>query len=295
MKKLYFISSHQIFLKSNKILQISKRIRKKHVNLRMSFKLNISLFAKLIKLCQLLEMKKYFFLCSGYFLQAPPIQQSEYHTDNLNPFAPKPTVTEERLPFALFLSTMRHITIPRYTVNQKIVVVGASNVATSFLLSLISAVTPYYKIIFTNVTLVSPHSISLAQNELRDRLFVAKSNRNCRSMNMTSLRTYINLVFGAMTKIDRAQKRITINDCCYLYYDYLFLFCGEQYQGPNVEALMPLTDDKETRKKPTNFGMPKNVFIINTELDAHHALSQLKSLIHSQKKKLKCEYKKKLS
>lgn len=183
---------------------------------------------------------------------------------------------------------MRHITIPRYTVNQKIVVVGASNVATSFLLSLMSAVTPYYKIIFTNVSLVSPHSISLAENELRDRLFVAKSNRNCRTMSMNSLRTYVNLVFGAMTKIDRTHKRITINDCCYLHYDYLFLFCGEQYQGPNVEALIPASDDKETRKK-ANFGMPKNVFIINTELDAHHALGQLKSLIHSQKKKIKCK------
>lgn len=150
-------------------------------------------------------------------------------------------------------------------------IVGSSNVAVAFLEALIFTPQADIRLIFNNITLISPQGLPYQREgeETRDAMFVTKGIFSYKRMQLLSLRTYINIVNGVMTEIDRKQKRVIINYGAFVPYDYLFLMCGEQFQKPKIEM--------KKKRKAERF--PQNVFIINSETDAASALAKVASLI----------------
>lgn len=208
----------------------------------------------------------------------------EFTNTNLEGCEPAEAVAKTEQPYALYLATARLCSLRRFNVNTKIVIVGCSDTALAFLDSLICSWSTSYHVTFTNVTLVSPHGLNYEKkdNKIRNMMFVTKSNFNYRYMNLTSMRTYVNVVNAVMTGIDRRNKLLIVNDNSYLAYDLLFLFCGGQYQKPSIASA---SKDKK-QKKSSEF--PENVFLINTETDATNALKKIKKLVMEQT--TLCEY-----
>lgn len=96
-----------------------------------------------------------------------------------------------------------------------------------------------------------------------------KSLHDYRLMDCLYLTTYINLICGTMTKIHRKEKYVRITDNSFTPYDYLFLMCGEQFLRPSK-----IRDDEP---------IPKNVFVINTNIDITKSLLDLNRLMkHSE-------------
>jgi hypothetical protein len=92
-----------------------------------------------------------------------------------------------------------------------------------------------------------------------------------------SLRTWVNVVLGKMTQIDRRHKRIFINNETELHYDHLVLCTGEQYYHvapikQRVFNLYTKQQVKPTASRPLFTSPPSNMFVINHEHDAEQLL-----------------------
>lgn len=92
-----------------------------------------------------------------------------------------------------------------------------------------------------------------------------------------SLRTWINVVYGKMTNIDRKKKLVIVNNGTVVPYDHLIISVGQQYQIPApteaditagvTNAELPNPPDRRCFKNS-----PKNLFLINDAYDAAVAL-----------------------
>lgn len=87
-------------------------------------------------------------------------------------------------------------------------------------------------------------------------------------LSLLSLPTYVTVITGVMSAIDRKNKHIVVNGSS-LHYDMLFLMCGKQYQMPK----------RSEEKKGKTVERPNNVFIVNTEIDIDQVIKTLKELI----------------
>ncbi len=105
--------------------------------------------------------------------------------------------------------------------------VGASELGVSFLESL--SFSPHLR--FNNLTLVSTHGLpdALKPDELRESMRTQTLNYNSTAHATISLRSWVNLVTGHLTAIDRRRKHVVINERTILPYDHLVLCTGEQY------------------------------------------------------------------
>lgn len=161
--------------------------------------------------------------------------------------------------------------------------VGSSDTALAFLEALICSWSPLYHVYFTNVTVVAPHGLAYFRppHKIRDMFFPSNSKFCFRWLHLTSLKTYVNVVLGVMTSINRRDKYITVGADSELPYDYLFLMCGTQFPRLHIKSVR----DQNMRWSYTD--NPKNVFYINTEVDASQSLRMLKSLICEAPKKCK--------
>ena len=118
-----------------------------------------------------------------------------------------------------------------------------------------------------------------------------------------SLRSWVNVVVGKMTAIDRRRKHICINGQTILPYDHLILCTGEQYyfiaplqlrifnpysrQEIKPHSSRPLFGKCNWLKKTFSsfdFGTfcfvdapPSNMFVINNEYEAEHLLIYIES------------------
>jgi len=119
-----------------------------------------------------------------------------------------------------------------------------------------------------------------------------------------SLRSWINVIIGKMTSIDRRKKEILINERTFLPYDHLVLCTGEQYYLISPMSNKVWNSYSKSEVKPHlgrplfgNFSFaysifpmkfleyncfmnvkdmpPKNVFVINDEYDAETLLMQI--------------------
>ncbi|KAG5866672.1 hypothetical protein JTB14_013124 [Gonioctena quinquepunctata] len=126
---------------------------------------------------------------------------------------------------------------------------------------------------FNNVTLICSTGLAYTKvaNRVRDSFMVKKNFMDARYMDMISFRTYVNIVQGNITKIDRKEQYVVVNKNGFLYYDLLFLMSGEQYQ-------MPLRSDRTPFREK-----PENVFILNNAVDANNAVLKLKYLHNKHK------------
>ncbi|KAI4464446.1 cilia- and flagella-associated protein 61 [Holotrichia oblita] len=206
--------------------------------------------------------------CSlGVLLPVIPSSLSENETTSSESWKLPEVLKHMEDPYSLYISTPLHCGLSRTEVNTKIVVVGASDVALSFLVELIFKNNPNYRVTFNNITLVSPHGVCRQRtNKIRDILIPSRGVLHGYYLSQLSLRTYVNIVNGVMTAINRKQKTITVNNT-FLPYDMLFLTCGRQYQ-------MPQRTGKGRRAE-----FPDNVFIVNSEIDADVALTKLNRII----------------
>lgn len=104
-----------------------------------------------------------------------------------------------------------------------------------------------------------------ALRKVRENFTVQKNFIDTRRLDMISLRTYVNMVQGKVTKIDRKEQIIHLNENSFLQYDLLFLMTGEQFRKP-----------PRTYEGGEN---PENVFLINNAVDANKAILKLKELM----------------
>lgn len=189
-----------------------------------------------------------------------------YNLHNLNEMKPSLDVLKEEPPFALFFSTIHHISVPRINVNTKIVIVGASTMGIVFVMALVAKQNLKHKVFLSNVTFVTPHAFNNQTDDISEQIFMKQSYLTKSSLTMYALDTYVNVIYGTMTAIDRKEKRIVINGNGCLNYDYLILTVGEQYQVPQI----------------CNDQQPKNVYVINTDVDARYAVNDVKKNIHQE-------------
>nr|XP_058142750.1 cilia- and flagella-associated protein 61 isoform X7 [Dasypus novemcinctus] len=215
-----------------------------------------------------------------YLVPVRPRRQIVYPLEKLGINAPSKEVSKEPLCYALN-HTNRKLTLePKITVNAKIVVVGASNVGISFLETLVFC--PHLK--FNNLTLISTHGLP-GKNLLgtEQRRFLASDHCfNDKDYALMSLCSWVNVVVGRMTAIDRAAKHVVVSKEEIVLYDHLILCTGQQYQVPCPTGA-DITKHLTNREIPNNSKqqytgkVPCNHFTLNDEDDCFKALTWIKN------------------
>ncbi|XP_022909458.2 cilia- and flagella-associated protein 61-like isoform X1 [Onthophagus taurus] len=191
-----------------------------------------------------------------------PIQIGELKVNKESYYEIPASLKECRPVATLFISTPSLCGRPKFEINTRIVVVGASDVGLSFIIALLIKSNTGKQLIYNNITVVSAHGVN--RSHTLTRFIPISSNINKWTLDMHGLSAYVDIVEGIMTGINRAEKTITVsnNKICY---DILILTCGVQFQIPKRVL--------EARKKRIEY--PENVFIINTEVDASLCLERL--------------------
>uniref|UniRef100_A0A8C0BCV0 CFAP61 n=2 Tax=Buteo TaxID=30396 RepID=A0A8C0BCV0_9AVES len=168
------------------------------------------------------------------------------------------------------------------SINTRIVVVGASDVGISFLETLIFC--PHLK--FNNLTLISIHG--LPGKDLpgsKHRRFLINSHCfNDEDYAQMSLCSWVNVVVGKMTGINRAAKYVVVSKEKKVPYDYLVLCTGQKYQvlSPTGADISKLPTSREVISKwPQRYTgkVPSNHFTLNDDQDCLKAMHWLKENI----------------
>ncbi|POM71218.1 Adenylate kinase [Phytophthora palmivora] len=133
--------------------------------------------------------------------------------------------------FALFALPKRLLSEPKVTINQRVVLVGASDAALSCLARLVT--TPYLH--FSNLTLVSPHGLMIAPMDESDDMmnpqasdFARKSTFTSVELEQYSLRTHVRVIESRVVRVDRDARALVLQDGSCIPYDYLALTTGLQ-------------------------------------------------------------------
>ncbi|XP_060532710.1 cilia- and flagella-associated protein 61-like isoform X2 [Cylas formicarius] len=171
-------------------------------------------------------------------------------------------------PYSLYLSSTASCSISRLPINTRIVVAGCSNTAYAFMESLIFKQTnTNYQVTFNNITLVCADGINPKIPKKAQEFFAVQKNFiTSKYLDTIRLETYVNVVNGVLTEINRKDQYIVINDQAMLQYDLLFLMCGEEFQMPLKSYKLPFVET------------PNNVFLINGPLDGNRAVAELKKM-----------------
>ncbi|XP_036176862.1 cilia- and flagella-associated protein 61 [Myotis myotis] len=206
-----------------------------------------------------------------YLVPVRPRRQIVYPLEKLGINAPSKEVSKEPLSYALY-HTNRKLTLePKITVNARIVVVGASNVGISFLETLVFC--SHLK--FSNLTLISTHGLpgkKLLGTEQR-KFLASDQSYNDKDHALMSLCSWVNVVVGRMTAIDRAAKHVMVSHEDIVLYDHLILCTGQQYQVPcpsGADIGQHLTNrdvEEGYRKQRYTDQVPRNHFTLNDEED----------------------------
>ncbi|XP_045516923.1 cilia- and flagella-associated protein 61-like isoform X2 [Pieris brassicae] len=182
----------------------------------------------------------------------------------------------------------RLTSVPKVTVDCRLVVIGASTTAMAFLNTLLFGDTSSY-IFFTNLTLISPHGLPYVRNSnpLAEMMFLKDHTNSEKYLKSVPYTYYVNTIHGTVVEIHKRQKYVLLSNGSRCYYDRLFLLCGIQYQRPDyLKIHQPdKSDIKYSRldvphglKEPTISSLPFNVFIVNNVSDANKAINYLKSI-----------------
>ncbi|XP_051000889.1 cilia- and flagella-associated protein 61 [Acomys russatus] len=215
-----------------------------------------------------------------YLVPVRPRRQIVYPLEKLGINAPSKEVCKDQVGFALN-HTNRKLTLePKVTVNARIVVVGASSVGISFLETLVFC--SHLK--FNNLVLISTHGLpgkKLLGNE--QRKFLASDHCfNDRDFALMSLCSWVNVVVGRMTGLDRAAKCVVVSKNETVFYDHLILCTGQQYQvpcptGASIDQHLTNREVSENSKRRYTGKVPYNLFILNDEEDCVKALNWLRN------------------
>ncbi|KAM6144264.1 cilia- and flagella-associated protein 61 [Erethizon dorsatum] len=215
-----------------------------------------------------------------YLVPVRPRRQIVYPLEKLGINAPSKAVSKDALGYALN-HTNRKLTLePKITVNARIVVVGASSVGISFLETLVFC--SHLK--FNNLILISTHGLpgkKLLVNE--QRKFLASDHCfNDRDYALMSLCSWVNVVVGRMTGIDRAAKHVVVSKDKAVPYDHLILCTGQQYQvpcptGADISQHPTNLEVPDSSKMRYSGQVPCNLFTLNDEEDCVKALAWIRS------------------
>ncbi|XP_041981721.1 cilia- and flagella-associated protein 61-like isoform X1 [Aricia agestis] len=195
------------------------------------------------------------------------------------------------MPFSAWMLSKKLTSIPQVNVNTRIVIVGASRTAIAFLNALLFSDTSTY-LLFTNITLVSTQGMPYCRrHDIRAETMFNKYKTNSdKYMKSVPYTYYVNVVKGRMVKIDKREKYIQLANGSRCDYDQLFLLFGRQYQHPHhlddiINTEKNCTDDGRYKRMDVPefeapiepYNLPRNLFLINTLLDANKAVSFVKS------------------
>nr|XP_031530285.1 cilia- and flagella-associated protein 61 [Vicugna pacos] len=215
-----------------------------------------------------------------YLVPVRPRRQIVYPLEKLGTNAPSKEVSKDAVSYALN-HTNRKLTLePKITINAKIVVVGASSVGISFLDTLVFC--SHLK--FSNLTLISTHGLpgkKLLGSE--QRKFLASDHCfNDRDHAVLSLCSWVSVVVGRMTAIDRAAKRVMVSGEEVVLYDHLVLCTGLQYQvpcptGADISQHPTNREVLDSSRRRYTGPVPRNHFTLNDEEDCLRALTWIRN------------------
>ncbi|XP_011691947.1 PREDICTED: LOW QUALITY PROTEIN: cilia- and flagella-associated protein 61-like [Wasmannia auropunctata] len=183
--------------------------------------------------------------------------------------------------FSLFMISPRLAMMPRTIIDTRIVVVGASNCGIAFTEYLTLRLTQRYTQL-TNVTLISPHGIPFDNNESNRAdycgcLLPFRGRFHSRYRRCVAARTWINIVYGTMTAINRREKYVTVMNQGNFSYDYLVLTCGLQYQNSTLREKMK-TQKQKQNKVQDQLQVPWNCLSINDDMEAFTCIKKIRWL-----------------
>ncbi|NWV86635.1 CFA61 protein, partial [Dasyornis broadbenti] len=209
-------------------------------------------------------------LTSALHYMAPvrPRRQIVYPLEELGVNAPSEQVSKDQLKYSLNLTNRKLVLESKVCINTRIVVVGASDVGISFLETLIF----WPRLKFNNLTLISIHGLpgKDPQSSKHRRFLINSHCFNDEDYAQMSLCSWVNVVVGKMTGINRTAKYIIVSKEKEVPYDYLVLCMGQNYQ-----ALAPMgTEISEvTSKWPQRYTekVPSNHFTLNDAQDCLEA------------------------
>ncbi|XP_073413522.1 cilia- and flagella-associated protein 61 isoform X1 [Dendrobates tinctorius] len=211
-------------------------------------------------------------------------RQIVYPLEKLGINAPSKQVSKDQSPYALYHINRKLTLEPKITINAHIVVVGASDVGVSFLETFVFC--PHLK--FNNITLISSHGLP-GHNSSMDESFLASSHcYNDKDYALMSLRSWVNVVVGKMTGIDRAAKFVIVSNDRKVPYDHLILCTGQQYQVPcpsgvDISKLITNQDVSNCSKQIYTGKIPSNLLTLNDNEDCLKVMKHLKDNVVNQK------------
>ncbi|NXC01281.1 CFA61 protein, partial [Orthonyx spaldingii] len=221
-------------------------------------------------------------LTSALHYMAPvrPRRQIVYPLEELGVNAPSEQVSKDQRNYSLNHTNRKLVLESKVCINTRIVVVGASDVGISFLETLIF----WPRLKFNNLTLISIHGLPGKDPQCsKHRRFLINSHCfNDEDYAQMSLCSWVNVVVGKMTGINRTAKYVVVSKEKKVPYDYLVLCTGQSYQ-----ALVPTgTDSGEvTSKWPQRYmeKIPSNHFTLNDAQDCLEAARWLEENLISSK------------
>ncbi|NXS60403.1 CFA61 protein, partial [Brachypteracias leptosomus] len=187
--------------------------------------------------------------------------------------APSEQVSQDQLSYSLSHINRKLLLEPRRSINTRVVVVGASDVGISFLETLVFC--PHLK--FNNLTLISIHGLPGKDlpGSRHPRFLINSHCFSDEDSARVSLCSWVDVVVGTMTGINRSAKCVVVSKEKKVPYDYLVLCTGQSYQVPcptGADTKLP-TNREVTSKWPRRYPgkVPSNLFILNDAQDCSEA------------------------